>query len=129
MFCNEAHAVLHNACNMKTFNTLCRSCLSWHCAIAVSLTRTSSSQMPPSQQQGSDAMLGEMMSMLSEFLTKVQVGHQRVPLRCGGRQVGNQGHPIRETSHFCDVERYRVPLSFCPSLSDEDLSHDNVQEK
>lgn len=58
-------------------------------------------QLPQSQQQGGDAMLGEMMSMLRELLKKVQVGDGRFSLRRGGRQVRNQAHSVHETS--CQV--------------------------
>ena len=58
-------------------------------------------QLPPSQQQGSDATLGEMMSMLRELLTKVQVGEGRPTWRRGGRQVRTRTHFNRETN--CQV--------------------------
>lgn len=66
-----------------------------------SLSSVPWSQLPLGQQQGSDAMLGEMMSMLKELLTKVQVGDGRPPLRRGSRPVWNQARPIHETS--CQV--------------------------
>src|SRR4029434_7817835 len=49
-------------------------------------------QLPLNQQPGNDAMLGEMMSMLRELLSHVQVGHTMPAARRGGRQLRRQPH-------------------------------------
>lgn len=73
------------------------------------------SQQPPSQQQGSEAMLGEMMSVLKELLAKVRVGEGRPPFRRGGRQVRNQAHSVHEMCcQVCNDESHSTE-SHCRS--------------
>ena len=59
-------------------------------------------QLPLNQQPGNDAMLGEMMSMLRELLSNVQVGHTRPAARRGGRQFRGQPHVHAMSCQVCN---------------------------
>ena len=101
------------------------------------------SQQPSGQQQGSDAMLSEMVVMLRELLTKVQVGGRRPPYRRGNRQYRNPGLPANETHcQVCNDENHATEAHcrsaflcfscFQPghvrrSCGSRSSAHDNVQ--
>lgn len=69
------------------------------------LPHTLQSLPSPKQQPGSDAMLGEMMSMLRELLAKVQTGDGR-PAACrGGRQVRDWAQRVASCS-ICNDENH-----------------------
>ena len=59
-------------------------------------------QLPLSQQSGNEAMLGEMMSMLRQLLSNVQVGHTRPAVRRGGRQFRGQPHVHATACQVCN---------------------------
>ena len=71
-------------------------------------------QLPLGQQPGNEAMLGEMMSMLRELLSNVQVGHAKPIARRGGRQIRGQPHVHATSCRVCN-DKSHTTESHCRS--------------